>query len=247
MITNTLFQQYPALRAALAWTLAALLGLFLAALLYVLTARATVDALDEQIGEVLLERALALEKAGLLAEAERQYSAALDATFAGPQNRAFALKQLGTLLAARDRLPEALQHMRECRDSGHAPLSLYAPFVGVLRVLGEHEEAEAALAHWMQEAERAGNRLDLSRAQYVLGLIALGRGANQEAEEQFRRGNEIIPGGVNALALARLAVAREDYPEALDHLDAVFLTGPTPEMWEEALSLRHRVLQQYVP
>jgi tetratricopeptide (TPR) repeat protein len=235
------------LRTAFLWAVAALV-LFLGGIFAYATAGAAfVDRLDEQIGEVQLERAVALERAGLLAQAEQQYEAALAATFAGRQNRAFALKQLGSLRLDQGRFEEAIGPLRASVASGQPPISVYKPYVEALLASNALEEAAAAAVDWRTLAEERGNRLELSRAHYYLGHLALARGEEGAAAAHFAQGHAVLPGRHNALALARLALAAAAYPEAWAHVQDVFLTGPEPAMWREALELKRRVLEHYVP
>ena len=237
----------PGLRAVLCWASAAVLVLFGVLWLYAQSADAFVEGLDQQIGEVLLQRALAFESAGLEERAEQEYGAALKARFAGPQNRAMAQARLGALWLEKGMTKEAMPLLRASVDSGRAPLEAYGTLIRALLLSDDLEEAGHMAARWLDTAEQAQDAYQRSLAHAGLGDIALRQGREEEAAAQYAQGNALLPGQRNAFALARLAYERQSYPEALKHLKEVLLSGPDPQLWQEALALGEQVLDRYSP
>ncbi|MBI2432972.1 MAG: hypothetical protein HYV26_08880 [Candidatus Hydrogenedentes bacterium] len=203
---------------------------------------AYLDTIEHAVGEIELDQALALDRAGFSGEAKIAYVHALDAEFAGMQNRAFALKELGELCLNDGSPQEAVLYFAASLDTGRAPISVYKYYVEALFTLGQHMQAVPIIEQWRTAAEAASHKLELSRAHEYAGRIALLRHDEQRAEDEFTAGNAALPGRGNALALARIAHERGENQIALERLNEVFLTGPEPENLEEALALRQQLL-----
>ncbi|MFP4502620.1 MAG: tetratricopeptide repeat protein [Candidatus Hydrogenedentota bacterium] len=231
------------LRATVVLTAVALIAFLGGTALYVHLGGGMVNALDEELGEILMQRGMRFEKAGQLENAKATYREALECTFTGPQNRADTLKHLGVLYWNEHEYAKALPLLREAVSFDPPPMSAFEPLADCLYQLGRFEAAETLLDRWQRRAGDLGHAGQIARAKYYEGMIALEHGATQDAIEAFRAGVEHVPGGRNASQLGVLYYEASQYDKALTYIDQYLETG-TGNRAQYMRQLRKRALER---
>lgn len=211
--------------------------------LYARTGGPIVDAFDEELGEVLMERGMRFEEAGALENAKATYTQALQRPFHGPQNRADTQKRLGVLHWQAGEMEAALPYLRQAAEAQPPPVSVFEPLCDCLLALARYDEGREAVRRWMVRAEELGLRAEKAKAKYYEGRIALGEGDRQRAETSFMEGLRELPGGRNASELAQMYYEDGRCEEALPHIEAYLETG-TGERAEYFRWLRGHILDE---
>lgn len=213
------------IRLVAAISIAATALLTLGMLSYVRFIPPLLARLDVQIGEVLMREGMRFEAAGAVENAKERYLLALQARFAGPQNRAHTLKHLGTLLWAEGDAAGAIPYLREAADSPHAPVTVYEPLADALLQLGRGAEAEAVIVQWRKVLEAQPDHEARASAEYYLGRIARDRGDRDAAERHFAAAHELQPGGRGTAELAVLYYESKRYAETIAAIDQCLQAG----------------------
>ncbi len=211
--------------AVAALSIAATALLTLSMLGYVRFVPPLLARLDVQIGEVLMREGMRFEAAGAVENAQERYLLALQARFAGPQNRAHTLKQLGTLLWAEGDAAGAIPYLREAAESPYAPITVYEPLADALLQLGRDAEAEAVIGQWREVLDAHPDREARASAEYYLGKIARDRGDRDAAERHFAAAHELQPGDRGTSELAVLYYESKRYAEAIAAVDQCLQAG----------------------
>jgi arylsulfatase A-like enzyme/Flp pilus assembly protein TadD len=185
---------------------------------------------ERRDAEAWHERAVALESAGRLREAEDSARTAvrLNPLLPEPHNH------LGVLLSKRNRTEEALSHFDAAVELDPTSAEAWNNRANALRALGRPDEARGAYERAAQLAPRDPDPLN------GLGTLAVQAGRPEEAAVLFRRALELAPEMAEArlnlaVALAQAGRAREAVTE-LDRL----LRAATPgsDAAERAARLR---------
>ncbi len=211
---------------------------------YARSGKAMLSQLDMSVGEVLMKKADNFRTGGALEQAKETYRQALDAQFAGPQNRAYTLKTLGGLLWEEGALEEAEQYLLEAADSPMAPITVFAPLCDVLERLKREEAFLHYVAAWRVAAQKAQRPDQEAEALYFQGRHALHKGEQQQALALFTEGVEIVPGGRNARALFDLHFRQENYAAALRYIEEYLEHETTANGEHYARQLRATILRR---
>lgn len=226
------------LQAVLGFSLAATALLALGMLAYIQFVPPLLARLDVQIGEVLMREGIRFEAAGAIENAKERYALALQARFAGPQNRAYTLKQLGSLIAAEGDAEGAIPYLREAADSPHAPITVYDPLAAALLKLGKDAEIEALMPQWLAALDAHPNPTSHAAALYYQGRIAFGRGDDAAAEQYFDEAHALEPGGRGTAELASLYYRSARYAETIAAIDLYLQSGASGGRAEYMRNLR---------
>lgn len=210
-------------RAVLVFTLAGTVALFAFVLVYCRFAGPIVDALDEELGEVLMRRAMQFEGAGEVENAKEMYLEALERPFHGQQNRADTLKRLGTLYWMDGQPDAALPYLRNASEFDNPPRSVFEPLLDSLITLNRLEEADKTLQRWIELI--GAEKEELAKAKYYVGKLALLCGDKKRAEVAFLEGLTLVPGGRNASELATLYFLDNRFDQALPYVNQYLETG----------------------
>jgi len=213
------------IRVVAAISITATVLLTLGMLAYVRFVPPLLARLDVQIGEVLMREGMRFEAAGAVENAQERYLLALQARFAGPQNRAHTLKQLGCLLWYRGDPAAAIPYLQEAADSPHAPVTVYEPLADALLQLGRGAEAEAVIGQWREVLDAQPDREARASAEYYLGKIARDRGDRDAAERHFAAAHELRPGDRGTAELAVLYYESKRYAKAIAAIDQCLQSG----------------------
>ncbi|MBP8128397.1 MAG: tetratricopeptide repeat protein [Candidatus Hydrogenedentes bacterium] len=210
--------------------------------LYARFGGSVVDAFDEELGEVLMERGMRFEEAGSLENAKAVYAEALNCPFQGPQNRADTQKRLGVLYWQAGDLDAAVRCLQPAAEAEPPPVSVFEPLCDCLLSLGRLAEAQEVVFRWMERAGELRLPAEKGKAKYYEGKIALAEGDRQRAETAFLEGLRELPGGRNASELGQMYYEQGRHAEALPQIDAYLLTG-TGERAEYFRWLRGHILK----
>ena len=204
-------------------------------------AASLINSLDEELGEVLMERGIDFEAAGQTANAKETYLEALERPFYGEQNRADTLKRLGMIYWEEGQYDAALPYLRNAASCENPPRSVFEPLVDCLAGLNRFEEAEEVLHRWLSLMDKDAH--ELARAKYYEGRLALVRGDRKHAELAFLEGVKAVPGGRNAAELASMYYLEDRYSEALPYVNEYLKTG-SGQRAEYMRSVRERILER---
>lgn len=203
-----------------------------------------VNSLDEELGEVLMERGIRFEGSGEVENAKETYLEALERPFHGEHNRADTLKRLGTLYWREGREDAALPYLRDASEFDPPPRSAFEPLVDSLIALNRFDEAEKTLLRWLNLVE--GNAVEVAKAKFYEGRLAVLRGDRKSAEVAFLEGVTLVPGGRNAAELGTLYFLEHRYEEALPYVNQYLETG-SGQRAEYLRSVRDRILEKLNP
>ncbi|HPO14439.1 MAG TPA: hypothetical protein PLI09_13435 [Candidatus Hydrogenedentes bacterium] len=223
-------------------TAVAQVAVLLVAVLYIRLAPGFLAKLDLNVGEVLMKEGIRFEDAGAIENAKERYTLALDARFAGPQNRVFTLKRLGTLLLNEGQAEKGVVYLQQALDSPYASLTAYEPLLIAYYQLNRLDDAERILKQWQQAATNPDNAL---RATFCFhaGRIAHARGDDAAALTHFQEGQRYAPGGANASELGSLYYQQRQYADAIAALDSYLNSGASGERAEYARKIRAQSLK----
>lgn len=147
---------------------------------------ASVERMGELVPDVasITRAAYVAELQGDRGEAQRLMERALDQAF-GPDDRAFALFQLGELEIGRGRPNEALGYFLEALEASPSDISAQS---GKAHALGLAGQTETAISNYEQLVEQA----PLADFMIELGEFLEGAGRTAEAETWYQRAREQI-------------------------------------------------------
>ncbi len=197
------------------------LGVLVFCSLYVRHTGNFLDRLQVNVGEVLMEEGMRLEKAGALENAKERYELALESRFQGEQNRVLTVKRLGALLWMQQEYEAALPYLSSAAESPHAPVSVYQPLCDTLYRLERYDEMDPPLEAWVAALEDTS----VAPAAFYQGKLALAREDDEAALKYFLNGVNDTPGGRNAAEAGWLLYQAERYVEALEQFDAYLRSG----------------------
>ncbi|HNT90006.1 MAG TPA: tetratricopeptide repeat protein, partial [Candidatus Hydrogenedentes bacterium] len=178
--------------------------------------------------------------------AKAVYGEAIARPFYGPQNRADTAKRLGVLHWQAGELEAAAPLLREAAVFDPPPLSVFEPLCDCLMALGQYAEAEGLIARWITIAGELGLPLEIAKAKYYEGEIALAQGDPERAEACFLEGVQHVPGGRNASELGLMYYEQGALEQALPYIDAYLETG-TGERAEYFRWLRGHIVEKVRP
>lgn len=228
-------------RAAIAFTALGAAGLIAFVLVFGRFAGPLVNSLDEELGEVLMERGMRFEASGEVENAKETYLEALERPFHGEHNRADTLKRLGTLYWREGREDAALPYLRDASEFEQPPRSVFEPLVDSLIALNRFDEAEQTLSRWLGLVKEDGT--EVAKAKFYEGRLAILRGDRKRAEVAFLEGVRLVPGGRNAAELGTLYFLEHRYEEALPYVNQYLETG-SGQRAEYLRSVRERILEK---
>lgn len=223
-------------------TAVAQVAVLLAAVLYIRLSPGFLSKLDLNVGEVLMKEGMRFEAAGAVENAKERYALALDAHFAGPQNRAFTLKRLGALLLNAGQAEKGVAYLQEAIDSPFASLTTYEPLLIAYYQLNRLDDAERVLKAWQQAAVNPDNALKATFC-FHAGRIAYARGDVALAITRFKEGQGYAPGGANASELGNLYYQQRQYADAITALDSYLNSGASGARAEYARKIHAQSLK----
>lgn len=192
--------------------------------------------LSGRIGEVVVQRAIALEKSGQLPEAMAAYRKGLAVPFDDPQQRAWALRRLADLLLRTKRHEEAIPVLGDAIKASPDDLVPYGLLATAYRRSGKHQEELDTAVAWLGLLEKVLPDDNVTRANALFHIAdaheALGRA--EEALKVYLEGVEAVPDGPNAYHAATILYKRGEYNRALELIDG-YLGSATG--WRRNMSL----------
>ena len=223
--------------AVLVFTAIGLAVLLLGMVLFAKLGGEMVDRLDEQLGEVLMNRGIRLEEAGQYANAREAYSRALQQDFYGPQNRAMTCKRLGTLYWSAGQYDAAFTYLAKAAEFEPPIVSSFEPLADSYVQLMRYDEASRVIERWIRVGENLNLDRELARAWYMRGRVALLTGNATGATEAFEKSLNYGGDNRSACELARIQYEAGDYEGALQYIDRYLQSGGGPRS-EELRDLR---------
>ena len=184
-----------------------------------------VDGLDDRIGEVVAARANRYADTGMTQPAVEAYREALAARFGDPTQRTWVSQRFVRLLMEQGEYDEAAQVARAALAFNENDGVSHSQLNRALRQAGRRGEALESAESWFAWAEGAGETDAMTWAKYYAGWACVQLGRKDEALQAYLDGYAIRPGAENALAAARILVARKRYEEARPLLDHVIREG----------------------
>lgn len=199
--------------------------------------------LGMNVGEVLMKEALRFEKAGAVENAKEHYLRALDARFAGEQNRIYTLRRLGGLYLNEGSPMEAVKYLRQVIESPTPSLAAFEPLVAAYYQLNQFDEAERVLKQWEQAAVFPDTATKASFC-FHAGRIARARGDLASAFAKFQEGMELSPESANASELGLLYFDQGKYQEAVAAMEQYLNSGGSGDRAQYARQIRERALKK---
>ncbi len=219
------------------------IALLIGAAGYIRVAPNFLDRLGLNVGEVLMKEAIRFEEAGAVENAKEHYLLALDARFAGPQNRLYTLRRLGGLCLNEGHPEEAVNYFRQIIDSPSPSLAAYEPLVAAYYQLNQFDEAERILRQWEQAAIFPDTATKASFC-FHAGRIARARGDLASALAKFQEGMELSPESANASELGLLYFDQGKYQEAVAAMEQYLNSGGSGDRAQHARQIRERALKK---
>ncbi len=199
-----------------------------------------VDKLDEQIGEIVAQEALALEKSGQAIEAIDTYRQALQMSFDNPQERFWTLRQLGNLLINEGQNEEAVVELEKCVE-GNVNDSLSASMLcGTYLKMERYEDALRVARGWLAAGKSQDIKESQASALYYIGRVYELTGRTEDALKTYQEGARLSPFSHNSYHAALMLSLRGKNEEALELLDA-YMPGASSWQGKSAAVLRDRL------
>lgn len=192
---------------------------------YAIRGEAFVIGLDRRMGEILARRAESLAASGDVDTALAAYSKALAAPFEHAGQRTMWQREYGRLLLAQGQYTEALAQLDSAGRAAPADLKVRALLCELYRQSAQYDLLEDAARNWLTLAQAAGSGVNISQAQYHLGLAYENTGKLDDALAAYARGHEADALGVNAYHEAELLIRLGRRDEALPLLESYVKIG----------------------
>ncbi len=184
-----------------------------------------VTGLDRRMGEILARRAESLAASGDVDAALAAYSKALAAPFEHASQRATWQREYGRLLLAQGQYTDALAQLDSAVRATPTDLKVRGLLCEFYRQTAQYDSLEDAARNWLTLAQAAGSGVNVSQAQYHLGLAYENTGKLDDALAAYAQGHEADPSGVNAYHEAELLIRLGRREDALPLLESYVKIG----------------------
>lgn len=210
----------PALKwSAAGFSVAACAAILMAMMVWIRVGPRVTDGMAKQIGEVLFDKALRLEKSGEKQNAILAYKSAVNERFTNADQRIEAQIRLGNLLLWEEGANAALPHLEAAAGAGEHSIWLYLPLCESYLQAGRPQDCLRYASEWRDKALQSKDTVQQADAALYLGRAQLALKRNDEALRAFLTGHQIAPGSLISYYAGQLLSEAGRYKEAAECLD----------------------------
>lgn len=183
------------------------------------------DGMAKQIGEVLFDKALRLEKSGEKQNAILAYKSALGERFTNAAQRTEAQIRLGNLLLWEEGAHAALLHLEAAARAGGHSIWLYLPLCESYLQSGRPQDCLRYASEWRDKALQSKDTVQQADAALYVGRAQLALKHDDEALRAFLTGHQLAPGSLNSYYAGQLFSEAGRYKEAAECLEPYVKTA----------------------